>query len=272
MTEKSFEDRIIALDLPECSKVYIVPLADFHLGAVGVKLDVIRGYIDWIKQRDNARTLLNGDLLNCAGIYSGPSIFEDLVTPDTAYAQLRELLKPIKDKILFITLGNHEEKIFRQVGCDYMSRLAYDLGDVPYRPNGGMAGIRLHNSGHRAMLWMYATHGWGGARTIGAKVNKVEELAKAVGGCHLYILSHDHTQNVHRLNPRVPPKSGITFHRQMYQQTERKLLVNTGGFYDYVGYIRRRGYAPQDIGTPRILAELRRSRQEDWHLDLHSTI
>jgi len=273
-SQRDYENQIVMWDLVQFSKIYLVPLADFHIGAKASDIETIRGYIDWIKARDNAFTILNGDLMNCAGKDTAPELFEDLITPDTAYRQLLALLTPIKNKILMITCGGHEGMIFRRVGADYMARLAVDLGDVPYRPNGGMVGIRLGKSGHRGMFWAYAVHGWGGARTIGAKVNKVEELAKAVGNVHCYILSHDHTQVVHRLNQRVPPKSKISFKRPVYQRTHRALLINTGGFLQYEGYVRRKGYVPQDIGTPRILVEFKNASKgaEDYHLDLHASI
>lgn len=263
--------RIITRDMAQFSKVYVTPLADFHIGCRDATVEVIQGYIDWIKQRDNAVTLLNGDLLNCAIKDSTPDLFEDLVTPDNAYAELRAMLMPIKDKILMITRGGHEEFIFRRAGVDFMARLAYDLGDIPYRPNGGMVGLRLSKNNHRLMFWLYATHGWGGARTIGAKVKKVEELAWAVDA-DCYILSHDHTQAVHRLNMLVPPKARISMVRPNYLRAARKLLVNTGGFIQYSGYIQRKGYMPQDLGTPRIRLEIKQSKQEDYHKDLHSSI
>lgn len=268
---KDFSIRIAVKDLAQFSKVYMVPLSDFHIGCRDADVEKIKGYIDWIKQRDNAFTVLNGDMMNCATKDSSPDLFEDLITPDKAYEQLRAMLMPIKDKILMITRGGHEETIFRKVGADYSARLAYDLGDVPYKPNGGMVGIRLSKNNHYAVFWGYFTHGWGGARTIGAKVKKVEELAWAVDADY-YVLSHDHTQNVHRLNMLAPPRSRISMTRPIYLRPSRKLLVNTGGFVSYSGYIQRKGYMPQDLGTPRIRLEIKQSKQEDYYKDLHSSI
>lgn len=273
--------RIVTRDLVQFSKVYLIPLADFHKGCRDAADDVIQGYIDWIKQRDNALTILNGDLMNCAIKDSTPDLFEDLVTPDEAYVGLKKMLHPIKGKILMITRGGHEEFIFRKAGTDYMARLAHDLRpdgvldtdesqDIPYRPNGGMIGLRLSRNNRTSMFWIYATHGWGGARTIGAKIKKVEELAWAVDA-DCYVLSHDHTQAVHRLNMLVPPKAQISMTRPIYMRHSRKLLVNTGGFIAYSGYIQRKGYMPQDLGTPRIRLEIKKSG-DDFYKDLHSSI
>ena len=267
---------IVEKDIP-FHMFYVVPLADFHLGAQECAVDVIRGYIDWIQERDNAYTILNGDLMNCAIKDSSSELFDDLTTPDTEYNRLRMLLSPIQDKVLMVTRGTHEGHIYRRVGADYSARLAFDLGDVPYRPDGGMVMLsarrRPDEDRYRTCFTFYATHGWGGARTIGSKVKKVEELATAVDA-DVYILSHDHTQNVHRFNHLVPSHLHDK-HGKRHLVPHRKLLVNTGGFLKYGGYVAQRGLSPQDLGTPRIRCEVKHERvngKPRYYKDLHASI
>ncbi len=283
--ERDFTQQVVVKDLRQYSQIYLVPLADLHIGCRDVALDIIQGYLDWIKGHENAYTILNGDLMNCATKDSTPELYDDLVTPDMAYKQLKTLLEPIKSKILMITRGGHEEHIYRLSGHDYMAQLACDLGDIPYKPDGGMVAIKLATSSvnsnkpstytYRNCV-VYAIHGWGGARTIGAKLNKVEELAK-VAEADCYILSHDHTQAIHRLNILTPVFNGAT---TSFIKTKRKLFINTGGFINYSGYIQRKGYIPQDLGTPRIRIESKYkqyggrapSRKSESYFDLHASI
>jgi len=267
---KEYNQRVIVKDLSQFSQIYLVPLADFHEGARDADHDVSDGYIQWIKEHDNAYTILNGDMMNCAWKDSTPELFEDLITPDDAYNRLRARLLPIKDKILMITRGGHEYAIFRKVGADYSARLAYDLGDLPYMPDGGMFGMILQLSNHRRTFWGYATHGWGGARTIGAKLNKVEQLAN-IANVDVVILSHDHTAAIHRLNVLDPPRSRLSTKHPVYMNIQRKALVNTGGFVRYLGYIQRKGYAPQDLGTPRVRLEIK-YKGRDVVKDLHCSL
>ena len=249
-----------------------MPLADFHIGTSACASDVIEGYINWIASHENAYTLLNGDLMNCATKDSTPELYDDLIRPDDAYIKVRAMLMPVKNKVLMITRGGHEEHIYRSVGTDYMARLAYDLGNIPYRADGGMVIIyapRRTGDNHKLAFRFYATHGWGGARTIGAKIKKVEELAVAIDA-DVYILSHDHTQNIHRYNTLVPSKrhdkQGI-----LRLVPHRRLLINTGGFLKYEGYVARKGYLPQDLGTPRIRCEIKQDHN-GYYKDLHSSI
>ena len=269
---KNFNQQIIMKDLSQFSKIYLVPLADFHLGCKDVGVDVIRGYIDWIRNNKNAFTILNGDLMNCAGKDTAPELYDDLTTPDDAYFSLRAMLMPIKNKILMITRGNHEDMIWRRVGADYSARLAYDLGDIPYKPDGGMLGIRLSkNNNHSALFYTYATHGWGGARTIGAKVKKPEELAMAVDA-DCYVISHDHTQAIHRMNRLCPPRQNYRGKTgNAYLTVHRQLLINTGGFIRYSGYVQKKGLSPQDLGTPRIRMEVK-AGDSYYFKDLHASM
>src|SRR3990172_3267835 len=111
MTEtKEWHNEVILKDLGKFKQIYLVPLADLHEGCRDADHDVSDGYIKWIADTPSAFTILNGDLLNSATKDSTPELYEDLVTPDMAYAKLRERLLPIKDKILMITRGGHEEK------------------------------------------------------------------------------------------------------------------------------------------------------------------
>jgi hypothetical protein len=268
--KEDYATQCVMKDLVKYSQIYLVPLADFHEGSRDADHEVSDGYIEWIREHDNAFTILNGDMMNCATKDSTPELYEDLITPDKAYENLRKRLLPIKDKILMITRGGHEETIFRKVGVDFMARLAYDLGELPYKPDGGLLGIRLGVTGTTGLCWIYATHGWGGARTIGAKIKKVEDLA-TVANADIIVLSHDHTQAIHRLNIIDPPHSHIQFKVPVHWGIMRQVLVNTGGFVKYAGYIQRKGYAPQDLGTPRIRIELKHNHAET-HLDLHASI
>ena len=268
---KDFYRQVVLKDLAQYSLVYLVPLSDFHIGVKNPPLEKIQGYIDWIKNHNNAFTILNGDMINGATKDTSAELYDDLCTPDQAYEQVLELLLPIKNRVLMVTRGNHEENIYRKVGADYTARLARDLGDAPYYPDGGLVGMRLGLNNNTRMCWAYAVHGWGGARTIGAKVKKAQDLS-LVANADIYILSHDHTENVNRGNIMEPPRSQINFNRPNYWTIRRKLYVNTGGFIPYTGYVQRKGYTPQDLGTPRVRIELRKNEAEGYHLDLHASI
>lgn len=264
--------KIIKADLSKHDFIYLVPLSDLHIGAPQTDLEKIKGYIDWIAHHNNAYTLLNGDLFNAATKQSTAELYEydEMITPDKELLMLEALLKPIAKKILAACSGGHELKhLFQTVGADYTWHLMRNLGiENRYARDGGILLFKtkpLHNKDD-TFFSVFFTHGWGGARTRGAKLRKIEYLSQAVDA-DIYVLSHDHTQNLARDNYLVTPswesaKVGV----------RRKLLVSTGGFLGYQGYPLRAGYQPSDLGTPRIRIDKRLEEDGRIKKDIHASI
>lgn len=264
--------KIIKADLTKHDFIYLVPLSDFHIGAPQTDIDAIKGYIDWIAHHRNAYTLLNGDLFNAATKQSTPEIYEyeDMVTPDQELLMLEGLLKPIAKKILAACAGGHELKnLFRVIGADYTRHLMRNLGiEERYVQSGGYLSIKLKplNRHDDTFFTIAFTHGWGGARTRGAKINKIERWAHALDA-DIYILSHDHTQNLTRdnyLKVRRWEDGKVVVHR--------KMLVSTGAFLGYEGYPLRMGYQPADLGTPRIRIDKKMDADGTIRKDVHASI
>lgn len=249
--------RVIKKDLAKHDFIYLVPLGDFHWDEPQSDHDAIQGYVDWIAKHDNAYTILNGDLITAptraslANMYEMGLPGEEIVVPslDQCTNELEELLEPIKDRILAADSGGHEfNHIFRVTGSDWTYNLMHRLGkeDI-YARDGGVLLIKTKPLSRKdnSFFSIVFTHGYGGARTRGAKVRKLEILAQAFE-VDMVIMSHDHTQNLARDNRLIPSwdKEDLGVHRVM--------LVSAGAFRGYSGYPFRSGYQPSDLGTPRI--------------------
>ena len=102
------------------------------------------------------------------------------------------------------------------------------------------------NIGPNKILYrLYATHGFGGGRTTGAKANKLEGLSDGIDA-DIYVVSHTHQpmvfyQNYLRSNARKYKLDQVT-----------KVYVNTGAFLDYGGYAERFNFKPSTIITPTV--------------------
>ena len=270
--------RIIKADLREHEFIYLVPLSDFHWDEPQSDHEAIRGYVDWIKGHKNAYTLLNGDLVTAPTPESLASIYEmgepgkkiEFPSLDRCADELTDLLSPIADRILAVCSGGHEFRhIFRATGFDWTYNLMKDLGrEKVYARDGGVLLIKTKPLSSKDSIFFSAvfTHGWGSARTRGAKLRKAEYLAQAFEA-DMIIISHDHTQNITRSNALYVPSWGskvVAVHRVM--------LVSTGGFRGYAGYPLRSGYQPADLGTPRIRIGKRVREDGSVHKDIHSSI
>lgn len=264
--------KIIKADLSKHDYIYLIPLSDFHIGAPQTDIDAIKGYIDWIARHKNAYTLLNGDLFNAATKQSTPEIYEyeDMITPDKELLMLESLLKPIKNKILAACSGGHELKnLFKTVGADYTWHLMRNLGrEEVYARDGGVLLLKTKplNSKDNIFFSAVFTHGWGGARTRGAKIRKLEYLAQA-WDVDMYILSHDHTQNLTRDNLQTVPRWGTA-----NPVVHRRIMIATGGFLGYAGYPLRAGYQPADLGTPRVRVGKKIDENGIARKDIHASI
>lgn len=269
--------KIIKANLTQHEFIYLVPLSDFHWDEPQSDHDAIRGYVDWIRTHRNAYTLLNGDLVTAPVLTSAASVYEmgepggkiEFPSLDQCSNELEELLSPIADRILGACTGGHEfSHLIKHGAPDWTYNLMKRLGrEKVYARDGGFLLIKTKPLTPKDKIFFTAifTHGWGGARTRGAKLRKAEYLAEAAE-VDMVIISHDHTQNITRKNILTLPTwlGGVKVHRT--------LLVSTGGFRGYGGYPLRAGYQPADLGTPRVRIGKRINPDNTVRKDLHASI
>lgn len=270
--------KIIKAVLTQHDFIYLVPLACFHWDEPQSDRQAIRGYINWIKDHKNAYTLLNGDLVTAPTEKSKASVYEmaepgekiEFPSLDQCANELEELLKPIADRILAACSGGHEfDHLFRLTGSDWTYNLMKRLGrEKVYARDGGILLIKTKRLSPNDAIFFSAifTHGWGSARTRGAKLRKAEYLAEAAE-VDMVIISHDHTQNITRRNILTVP----TWSAEL-PVTHRTILVSTGAFRGYAGYPFRMGYQPSDLGTPRIRIGKRVNPNGSVRKDIHGSI
>lgn len=272
------EVKIIKASLLDHEFIYLVPLSDFHWDEPQSDHEAIKGYVDWIKNHKNAYTLLNGDLVTAPTEKSAASVYEmakpggkiEFPSLDQCSNELEDLFAPIADRILAACSGGHEfAHLFKLAGSDWTYNLMKRLGrEKVYARDGGILLIKTKPLTPKDRVFFSAvfTHGWGSARTRGAKLRKAEYLAEAFEA-DMIIISHDHTQNITRRNILTFPQwnaKGLEVHRTM--------LISTGGFRGYGGYPLRSGYQPSDLGTPRIRIGKRINADGTVRKDIHSSI
>lgn len=269
--------KIIKADLSQHEFIYLVPLSDFHWDEPQSDHEAIKGYVDWIAAHDNAYTLLNSDLVTAPTKESLASVYEmgepgkEIKFPsiDQCTDELEDLLTPIADRILAACGCGHEFKhLFRLTGSDWTYNLMERLGrEKVYARDGGLLLMKTTPLTRLDDIFFSAvfTHGWGSARTRGAKLRKLEYLAAGTE-VDMIIMSHDHTENLARDQRFVPAwepeKSSI----------HRILLVATGAFRGWGGYAFRSGYPPPDLGTPRIRIGKRVNEDGTIRKDIHGSI
>ena len=108
-------------------KITIIPISDVHIGDKTTNLKAFKEVIERIKNEPNTYTILNGDLCNIALKNSKSDVYSDELTPMEQVLQIINFLEPIKDKILVMSNGNHEDRITKDTSIDVLYLVAKQL-------------------------------------------------------------------------------------------------------------------------------------------------
>ena len=251
---------IVPYDFPvDWSHFYIVPLSDAHIGDPHFDEEKFTGYIEWIAERENALTFLNGDLLDMATLDSIGDTYDATMNPNMALKYAKQMLAPLKGKVLGVTEGNHEQRVTKKTSIDVSEMIADHL-DAPYCPEGMYLKIQAGKgrNGKKVTYTAYLTHGTGGGRTAGGKLNALRRLNEicladfySIGHIHKIISDQDIIYNPDHQNGNLIPF--------------RRTYASSGAFTNYGGYGQRKMYPPNKTGVPRIRFD---GRTKDVHVSI----
>ena len=242
----------IKVDLSQDLKqIEIHTFADEHIGDAHCDIVRLMERIKYVAETPNAYCILNGDILDNAS----RSSIGDIETRElNIMEQIQrgvDLFTPVKDKILCVTNGNHENRAYRKEGIDISMIVANQLGiGDRYSPTSALLFLRFgkqssHHSNRRALYTLYCNHGSGGGRKEGAKAIRLADMANIVDA-DIYIHSHTHLpmvmkQGFLRINLCSSSVQNVT-----------KLFVNTSSNLNYGGYGEAQEFKPNSKDTPVI--------------------
>jgi len=169
------------------NEVHLYIISDIHYGAHGFDKKAFMNYINQIRNDDKAAVIIIGDLIDNATQGSKGCVFSQRVSPQKQVETIIEMLTPIKDKIIFFCIGNHEERTFRQTGSDpgYTMCLGLNCLDK-YNYVHGFITITAKGKVYK----LYATH------NIGKSESKLKTIARSHPDCDAVIGGHIHQAKV----------------------------------------------------------------------------
>lgn len=236
---------IVRIDLgSDVETVNLYPLADIHAGSAHFHSGEFEDYVSEIDKDPNAVVILNGDLINNAVRHGVSDIYEDTLNPQESIDYVYDVLLPIRDKIIGVVPGNHENRTYKATGIDVVRNLSERLGVIQYYDH--VANLIFLSFGKsrsrdnvRNTFSIYHTHGSGGGRTTGGKANKLGRMSDIVQ-CDVYIHSHTHMPISFKQDFFLASNSnkGISRVSQLY--------VNTNAYEGYGGYGEAAGYPPSN--------------------------
>ena len=261
--------KVIRADLPRDIEVLELHIfADEHIGDEQSDIKRLLNRIEFVKNTPNAYCILNGDIIDNATKTSIGDTYTQVFNPMEQLEKAVEIFEPIRDKIICITHGNHENRTYKNEGINLSYLLARQLGlDDKYTPTSAAIFIRVgensqgkretNGSGKRRQICytLYALHGSGGGRKEGAKAIRLADMASIID-CDCYLHAHTHLpmvmkQAFHRVDTSNSTVAIVT-----------KLFVNTAANLDYGGYGEAGEFKPSSKDTPVIY--MRGTKKEMW--------
>jgi len=255
--------QVVTVDIPE-SHGYLIPIGDMHRGDKHLStsgLNKVKGYLNWVQERDNARIFLMGDILNVASRTAKSNPFESVSVGDE-YESALELFRPYAPKIVGCITGNHEQRMYRDFGFNPLQPFCKELGIV-YCGYSAALKIRVgkckSNSFYQT-YWGFAHHGTGGGGTLGGALNKKVKLQEVVHGMDFYMSGHDHQLIVGTRNILLPERDQIVHRRVHY--------IDTGSFLDWdKSYSEEAAMPISKQGAPRLRFDGKR-HSHDLHVSI----
>lgn len=227
----------------EKNEFKIMVLSDLHIGDQSCDLKSIQKAIDFIKNDANCYCILNGDLVNNALKDSKSDIYSEKLTMYEQQQLIIKLLEPIKDKILVISPGNHENRTFKSVGVDITLWMANRLGiEDKYANEAYLLNIIFgkNNNKNPYRYTIFGQHGeYGGGRRLGSAMNALEDLSGIVTNADCYIRSHTHQPITGRRRAFKVNDFGNTESYSLF-------FYSAPSFLNWGGYAARKGYKASD--------------------------
>ena len=245
------------------ASIEIHTFADLHIGDVHCDLENIHERIEAVKAKDNAFVILNGDIMNNATKTSVSDCYAEDIPPMEQLQRFVSLFEPVKDKILAVTSGNHENRTYNKEGIDLTAVACQQLGvEDKYAKTGALIFVKFgqgkkhdNNRKSKQLYTIYCTHGSGGGRKEGAKAIRLADMANIVDS-DIFIHSHTHLPMVMKQGFYRVDRSNSSVSKV------DKLFVNTSAMLNYGGYGEAFEFKPSSKDCPVIYLYSKQRRME----------
>ena len=242
----------------------VYTLADLHIGDAHCDESEVLARVKAVQDDPYGLCVLNGDLMNTALRNSVSDVYGEVLSPMQQITYLVNMLRPIAGKVIGVTAGNHENRVYKSDGIDVTRLVCRELGiEEKYAPEGVLIFLRFGTKanpqhvkeGRNPRQWytIYATHGSGGGRKEGAKAIRLADMA-AIVDADVYIHSHTHLPLVMKQSFFRADSSNCV------AKQVSKLFVNTGATLGYGGYGQSQEFKPADVASPVIHLEAKHKR------------
>lgn len=242
--------RTVSFCLPEnLDSLDVHLLGDWHVGDPLSDMDTLMADVDRIAATPNAVCVLGGDLCDMALRDSIGDVYGNAIDPMGQIGAVVDILTPIKNRIVCMVRGNHENRVYKQTGVDPLAVAAAQLGiSDRYSTTSALAFVSFgHDTKHGGPLLytLYAVHGSGGGKKIGGKLQAAADLVSVID-CDIYCHNHVHLPGAFKTATRR-----IDYGHKRVTLAEH-LFVTGGATVNYGGYAEAGSLTPASKSHPVI--------------------
>ncbi len=238
---------MVQIDVGNVEYVDVMMAGDTHIGDALRDPAYMRFISQWVNRNDNRYVILTGDLFNAAIVGGKSDVYGESETLNEAMGLAEEWLAGFADKIIANVDGNHDQRVDRAVGIDPVEHVCKE---AHCRYNGIEAytalyvGRNKHYSKRVPYIYdIYVTHGVGGGRTQGAKINNLIRL-RDIAFMDCYVQGHQHDPQVKTMTAQRATKD-----HSHIENVQQLFIVTPGGLLRG-GYAAAKAYAPPGWGIP----------------------
>lgn len=227
---------LIQSKFEELDYLNIYPLGDVHIGSKECDMELLKKWVEMVKNDPNGAVVIIGDMLNNGLKNSKSNVYEEVLTPMQQKEVCYELLNPIADKILAGCSGNHEYRTVKEVGTNPL----YDVFcrmriEDRYRENVCFLKLTVGKAGRNPNTY-------GVVLTHGKSKNKDLDWTYSVDGADVFISGHTHL-GTHQPCGKI--RMDLT-HNKVKTVGYQNIVVLP--FQSYGGYAIRGKYMPNHLG------------------------
>lgn len=238
------QDKEVHVYRYDCDEIYLLPMADLHLGIRYLDRELLDRFLQFILDTDNCYTVLLGDQIeNATKASVGAGFFEEDIHLEQQMDMLCDLLSPLatSGKIWGLHEGNHEFRTTALTGLKPMRIVSQRLG-VPYLGYQSYHMVDVRDQRYD----IFTTHGRGAGRTVTGKIKAAQDMEK-IAVCDVYITGHTHIKHVDPPRPIMYIEDG-----RLKQRLRRHVIC--GSFMQYWGgYSEKDCFEPAVQGSPLII-------------------
>jgi len=255
---------------------YLIPIGDIHYGTKNCDIKKLEGLISWIASEPNVYWVGMGDMVEAINYsdkrFDPSNILPELQNsldnlPSAQSFNLAKKFNCIKHKCIGLLEGNHEETVRLKYHLSIIDLIADKLET---RNLSYTCMIRLYFNRLNASkcVMIYSTHGFGGGRKPGSKVNNIIDISTWIEA-DIYIGGHVHDKlGIDRERLEVNKRGEAKLYAR------KKVFGITGSFYntytiDSKSYGEKVGYAPNPTGVVKIRIEPFKHRISDIEEPAH---